>query len=328
MSEEPTSGWRNRIIGSGVEDPAQLLANPFNFRYHPEHQQKALAGVLEEIGWIQEVVVNQRTGHLIDGHLRVTLAMRDGENIPVKYVDLSEHEEKIALASMDPISALATQDQGILDDLVEQIGAVWIEGDSRNAKELAPGEYDLLFSCPPYADLEVYSDNPADISTLGYDEFLAAYREIIANSCALLKDDRFAVFVVGEVRTPKGGYHGFVQDTIKAFEDAGLTYYNECVLLTNIAANAMRAAGAFTNSRKLTKGHQNALVFAKGSPRLHDIKGMSRAISSHFGDHREVFRAFENVMVFVKGDPKKATEAAGDAASIDLDGLALSALDE
>ena len=43
---------------------------------------------------------------------------------------------------------------------------VWIVGDSRNVQDLAPGSYDLIFSCPPYRDLEVYSDDERDLSTL------------------------------------------------------------------------------------------------------------------------------------------------------------------
>ena len=116
--------WENRIVSSGTEDPEQLLANPLNFRRHPAHQKKAMTGVLSEIGWIQDVIVNKVTGHIIDGHLRVELAMQRSEKVPVKYVELSEHEEKIALASIDPIGALAEQDQAMLDDLIEDIGTV------------------------------------------------------------------------------------------------------------------------------------------------------------------------------------------------------------
>src|SRR5438309_1172713 len=95
--------WKVRIIGHGMEPPDQLLANPLNWRIHAKFQQDALAGVLDQVGWVQEVIVNQRTGHLVDGHLRVTLALRRGEvSIPVKYVDLSEQEEALVLATLDP----------------------------------------------------------------------------------------------------------------------------------------------------------------------------------------------------------------------------------
>lgn len=114
------SRWKDRITGQGKENPEQLLANPQNWRIHPKHQQDALKGALEEIGWIQQVIVNQRTGHLVDGHLRVELSMREGETeVPVIYVDLSEDEEKIALASIDPLSAMAETDQNMLDQLLE-----------------------------------------------------------------------------------------------------------------------------------------------------------------------------------------------------------------
>lgn len=114
--------FRNRIVGSGEERPDQLLANPRNWRIHPKAQQDALAGVLSEVGWVQEVVVNQRTGYVVDGHLRVALAISEGEeSVPVKYVDLSEEEEALVLATLDPIGAMAASDREQLASLIEGI---------------------------------------------------------------------------------------------------------------------------------------------------------------------------------------------------------------
>jgi hypothetical protein len=116
---------KNRIAGSGTEAPADILANPFNFRGHPKAQRQALDGAMRELGWIQQVIINRSTGHLIDGHLRVELAMeRDEKIVPVVYVELTEREEKIALASLDPIGAMAEQDQTMLDELIDDIGEV------------------------------------------------------------------------------------------------------------------------------------------------------------------------------------------------------------
>lgn len=141
----------------------------------------------------------------------------------------------------------------------------WICGDSRNIDQTcADVKADLVFSCPPYADLEVYSDDPKDLSTLGYEQFREAYFEIIKKACALLKPDRFACFVVGEVRDKKGNYYDFVGDTIKAFRAAGLSYYNEAILVTPCGSVAMRAGNSFAVSRKLGKSHQNVLIFLKG----------------------------------------------------------------
>lgn len=141
----------------------------------------------------------------------------------------------------------------------------WVVGDSLQITEHTKGRAaDLLFSCPPYADLERYSDDPADLSTMPYAEFVEAYRRIIAAACGLLKPNTFACFVVGEVRGPKGGYYNFVGDTVRAFIDAGLVYYNEAILVTAIGSLPIRVGRQFDSGRKMGKTHQNVLVFVKG----------------------------------------------------------------
>lgn len=149
--------------------------------------------------------------------------------------------------------------------ICEDIMPAWHCTDSININKTCECvEADLIFSCPPYADLEVYSDNPQDLSTMKYADFKKAYFEIIAKSCALLKHDRFACFVVGEVRDKKGNYYNFVGDTIEAFKVAGLEFYNEAILVTAIGSLPLRAGKAFSASRKIGKTHQNILVFVKG----------------------------------------------------------------
>lgn len=145
------------------------------------------------------------------------------------------------------------------------VAPAWIIGDSRAIdRTCADVDADFVFSCPPYADLEVYSDDPADLSTLGYDDFRDAYREIIAKACARLKPDRFACFVVGEVRDKRGAYRDFVGDTVQAFRDAGLAFYNEAILVTALGSLPVRVGRQFSASRKLGKTHQNVLIFCKG----------------------------------------------------------------
>ncbi len=148
----------------------------------------------------------------------------------------------------------------------------WVCGDSREivptlAKQGIAPQFDFVFSCPPYADLEVYSDDPRDLSTLEYDEFRAAYAKIIAGAYALLKPDRFACFVVGDVRDRQGFYRNFPGHTIEAFEAAGLRLYNEAILVTAVGSLPIRAGKQFAASRKLGKTHQQLYVFCKGDPR-------------------------------------------------------------
>lgn len=115
-------GYRNRIIGEGLENPEQLLANPNNWRIHPLYQQEALQKILTKVGWVDQVIVNKTTGHLVDGHLRVQTAMRNNEKeIPVLYVELDQEEESIILASLDPLTAMAKTDEDMLKGLIEQV---------------------------------------------------------------------------------------------------------------------------------------------------------------------------------------------------------------
>lgn len=144
----------------------------------------------------------------------------------------------------------------------------WICESSVNIPDLITEEVDFIFSCPPYADLEVYSDDPRDLSNMEYSKFLGFYRDIIQKAVDRLKTNRFACFVVGEVREKKGGgfYRSFVPDTIKAFEDAGARFYNEGILVTPVGTLALRASRIFLGGRKLAKAHQNVLLFCKGDP--------------------------------------------------------------
>ena len=138
----------------------------------------------------------------------------------------------------------------------------WYVGDSDEVLEGFKKEFDFVFSCPPYADLEVYSDLENDISNMPYNEFMKAYESIINKSCKLLKNGGYACFVVGEVRDKKGNYIGFVPDTINAFRNAGMKFYNEGILLDQLGTASMRAGGNM-KSEKLVKVHQNILVFKK-----------------------------------------------------------------
>lgn len=148
----------------------------------------------------------------------------------------------------------------------------WIAGDSRNLGTLLGGAgyqaFDLIFTCPPYFDLEVYSDDARDLSNaVDYQGFLEAYQTIIYNALAALRPNRFAAVVVGEVRAKDGSYVGLVPDTIRAFEQAGARLYNEAILVTPLGSTPVRTSAQFGSGRKLGKTHQNVLVFVKGDPR-------------------------------------------------------------
>lgn len=119
-----TEAIRSRIVEQGTADPAALMANPANWRTHPPDQAAALAGVLDRVGWVQTVNVNRTTGRLLDGHLRVKLAVeRQEASIPVTFVELSEADEAMVLVSYDPIGAMAGTEDGLLSSLLGELDA-------------------------------------------------------------------------------------------------------------------------------------------------------------------------------------------------------------
>jgi 16S rRNA G966 N2-methylase RsmD len=127
---------------------------------------------------------------------------------------------------------------------------------------------DFIFSCPPYADLEIYSELENDLSNMSYDNFFITIENILKKTVNKLKSNRFACIVIGEVRHKNTGvYLGIVPKIIKIMCDAGLHYYNEIILQTPIGNLHMRAGAYMSNARKIGKQHQNILVFYKGNPK-------------------------------------------------------------
>ena len=116
---------RNRIKRLDYIPANQLLANPNNPRRHPGKQREALRGSLETLGYYDAVIMNERTGYLIDGHARVEeqLTLDETATIPVLVVDMTEAEENQALLTHDYITQLAIYDQDTLNDLLQQTEA-------------------------------------------------------------------------------------------------------------------------------------------------------------------------------------------------------------
>ncbi|MGK2898585.1 MAG: hypothetical protein ACSLE9_07840 [Burkholderiaceae bacterium] len=141
----------------------------------------------------------------------------------------------------------------------------WRAGDSAAVLQTWGGPADLVFTCPPYGDLETYSTDPRDISSFDWDGFARAYAYILKLATRVLRDDRFAVVVVGNYRDKRTGlYRDLVGLTIRAMEDAGLGLYNEAILVTMAGTLPIRASASMRTTRKLGKTHQNVLIFLKG----------------------------------------------------------------
>lgn len=167
-----------------------------------------------------------------------------------------------------PEQLAANQEQADRICVGDDVQPVWIEGDSLNLAEIVAGQsFDCLFSSPPYFNLEVYSDDPRDLSAMPWESFVAAYTAIIAATVSLLKPDRFACFVIGDVRDKKGFYRCLPELTVAAFQAAGALKYNDAVLVTAVGSLPIRVGKQFAAGRKLGKAHQSVLVFVKGDPK-------------------------------------------------------------
>lgn len=171
------------------------------------------------------------------------------------YTGIDLREEQIA----------ANKEQG--EVITPEAPPLWLCGDSMNIKAIAPGEYDFMLTCPPYGNLEIYSDDPADISNMPDEKFDEAYTEILRRTVEMLRDDRFAAVVVGNYRDK----HGYLRDlcglTIRAMEAAGARYYNDFIIVTPIGSLPIRAGKAFQATRKMGRTHQYMLIFCKGDPK-------------------------------------------------------------
>ena len=160
---------------------------------------------------------------------------------------------------IEQIEANINQAKNIIPDKIPD----WIVGDSDKILNNLNEKFDFIFSCPPYSDLEIYSNLDGDISNMSYSDFLKSYNSIIKKSCDKLKKGGYACFVVGEFRDKKGNYIGFVPDTIKAFQNSGISFYNECIYLQGLAGACLVAGSQMEKSKKVRKIHQNVLIFKK-----------------------------------------------------------------
>lgn len=244
--------WKSLGISSDVGRDEALLGQGLK-QLAEKQGSKTLTGTSIFDPVLCEVMYkwfNVHEGNIFDcfagGSVRGIVA----EKLGYKYTGIDLRKEQIEA------NILNAQEMGL--------NPTWICDDSLNADLYVEDDsVDLLFSCPPYADLEVYSDDERDISNMDYEQFKEVYRKIIDISCRKVKNDRFAIFVVGDVRDKKGYYRNFIDYTKECFNKNGFMTYNEIILLEQLGTIPLRARYVF-KKRKVAKAHQNILIFYKG----------------------------------------------------------------
>jgi hypothetical protein len=114
--------WQNLISHRTTVDPLELLPQEHNFRIHALNQRQVTTASLDELGHVGDIIVNIRTGKIVNGHLRVELAIAEGqERVPVTYIDCDEATEKIILAFFDQVGEKAITDADRLRRTIAQI---------------------------------------------------------------------------------------------------------------------------------------------------------------------------------------------------------------
>lgn len=200
------------------------------------------------------VVLDPFAGGSVRGLVAAILGRRYTGN------DLSEVQIK---ANMDQAAEFI--ERGLITDALTN-APQWSTGDSADwVGTLTPESADMIFTCPPYYDLERYSDDRADLSTMTRSAFDLAFARILAGAAAALRKDRFAVIVTGDARDKRGHLHDLRGPTIQAAASAGLDYCSGAILATSFGSLPMVVARAFTGTRTLGRRHQDVLVFCKGS---------------------------------------------------------------
>lgn len=139
-------------------------------------------------------------------------------------------------------------------------GAEYVHGDGCHL-DGSDSLFDCAITCPPYYDLEKYSDQADDISNLGsYAEFNARMYLCAEAHRLRMKPGAFVCIIVGLFRDKRGELIDFPADTVANFREAGFIYWQHIILSKNFASAAIRASNAW-KGHKLVPRHENLLIF-------------------------------------------------------------------
>jgi DNA modification methylase len=251
--------WKNlgmqSHLGRDAECNVKTMSGLSEEKYYLKYGRKPMTGVSIFDPALCELIYTwycPKEGEILDpfagGSVRGIVANKLG----YKYTGIDIRQEQIN----------SNREQGLnILDINNQPN--WYCGDSNEVLNNFNKEFDFVFSCPPYADLEVYSEIKDDLSTMEYEQFISVYSEIIKKSVNKLKSGCYACFVVGDIRDKKGFYRDFISHTKQAFINSGAGLYNEVILLQPLGTAMLRAGKIFEAGKKLTKVHENVLIFKK-----------------------------------------------------------------
>jgi hypothetical protein len=113
---------RNRIKDHRLVRAGDLVPHELNFRQHGDDQLQALEDILQEVGFARSLLVYELPDgrlKLIDGHGR--RAKNPDLMVNVEVLDVTEDEAAKLLATIDPITGMATNDPKTLKALFASV---------------------------------------------------------------------------------------------------------------------------------------------------------------------------------------------------------------
>lgn len=154
---------RDRVKELVYVPAGELVPNPKNWRTHPEPQKKALAGILEEVGYADALLARRLDDGrlmLVDGHLRAEIS--PDEEVPVLILDLTAEEADKLLAILDPLAGMAHSNAEAFEALLrdtqtgnESVAALL----SELAEKIGVIDADKTFVLPPNAGGTEYDES-------------------------------------------------------------------------------------------------------------------------------------------------------------------------
>jgi DNA modification methylase len=129
-------------------------------------------------------------------------------------------------------------------------------------KETEDNFGDLVFTCPPYYNIEEYESVDGQLSDCEtYESFMEFIDRCAVNCFRVLKEGGFCVWVVADFRQ-NGKLIDFHGDTIQSFKKAGFDYH-DIIIMENISPFATLTTYQAACKRYAPKTHEYILVFRK-----------------------------------------------------------------
>lgn len=246
--------WRGQIDDLAGRENVEIFRHGVSGRHH-----RISGGKSRFDGFLTELLYTWYSpagGHVLDpfagGPTRGTIAHLLGRTY---------HGWDLSQAQIDANRAQAARHPDIEPP-------VWEHGDGITGLRSHPETADFVLTCPPYHNVEKYTDHPQDLSAMTWPDHLAAVQAAWDAIATALKPDRFAAWVTGDLRNPSTGQARLLPErTALAAENAGLKVINTHIISQPVGTKYRMIRRWWENTRSCGRTHQTVIIAVKGDRR-------------------------------------------------------------